>query len=190
MDTWLKATFTKDKFTATHDTICQALMSRCGAVVEPQLSGAVAYHISQAGTKQLTQANILTLQQDVDMTLEGKLFEAYYMIVPSSVASANMPEGFPDRTYLDEEGVEVIRKVQDYIAWYQVSTDGLTALLRCTHKMTNESTSGVALDPDNFKLWYDIAQTFPEHIAICPDGLIESTQATELLAGDYAGAGE
>lgn len=185
MDVWLTATFTKDKFTATHDTICQALMSRCGAVVQPRLDGSVEYHLSKAGTKQLKQADILTLQQDADMDLSGKLFEEYYLILPVSTALDPVPEGFPDRTYLDDDEVEQVRTVIDYVAWYRVSTNGLAALVRCTHKVNNEDTSGISLDPDNFKLWHDVAMAQSVHTAVQPDGLIESVQAVELMTGNY-----
>jgi len=184
MTTWLTLRVPDTEVNATTDAIKLRAVTQCGARLEATRDG-VDIYFSQYGSAKLTQDQILYCQQTAGLDFDGALGQEYYLILPISVANANVPVGFPDRTYIDENEQEVIRKVKDYVAFYRISQDGLTALVRCTHTLTNEDTSGVSLDPDDFVLWYNVAMNQSVHTAISPDGLIEHAQAEVLLNTTY-----
>ena len=168
-----------------HGSILKKLFE-CDTTVECLAFGKRIFDVHKFGTMHLDQADILALNADEDVVLSGDLYEKYYMVANISVLDIDVPEGFDNRTLPpDEEEYEEVRKVRDYVLGYTESTDGLTALIRCAHKVHIDAPSGASLNPNNFALWHSTAMGMSSHTAVQPNGLIESAQAVELMAGKY-----
>jgi len=178
MTDWLTLNINSDEWTDEMTTIAV----KAAALM---YSGDAQFNFTYEQTKQITQAQIeYCVNNGVD--LSGILGNPYFIILPIAIANSNVPVGFPDRTYIDENEQVIVRKIKDYVANYRVSQDGLTALVRCTHKPTNEDTCGISLTVDEFILWLNAARNQSVHTEIAGQYLIELDQALTLLEGDYA----